>query len=200
MDPQEIPFDSLPAKCIVKTNHGSGGNIVLGDKVDRAKTIKTLKGWLKQNYYWIADEYHYDKIPRRLLVEEFLEDGHPDGPLDYRFWCFHGKPEIIQVDNYRHDINPFYDTSWNKLDASYRTRFRDCDIPKPENFDKMLEIAAKLSADFDFVRVDMYNVKGHIYFGELTFTPMGGRFTFNRPEWDMELGSKWKLSGATVTR
>lgn len=192
-DPTKIPFDGLPQKCVVKTNHGSGGNIIMSEPVIRSHIIQKLRKWLKENFYWAAREYHYFKIPPRILVEEFLEDGEEDGPLDYRFWCFNGKPEMIQVDNHSHDINPFYNTSWTKLEMCYRQDFNDADIKKPENFQEMLEIAAVLAADFDFVRVDLYNLKGKIYFGELTFTPVAGRFVFKPESWDAYLGKKWEF-------
>lgn len=192
-DPADIPFDELPAKCMIKTNHGSGGNIVYRPGVDRADVLAKLRKWLGENYYWGAREYHYYHIPRRVLVEEFLDDGEPDGPLDYRIFCFSGEPEIIQVDNGRHDINPFFDTAWNKLDLRYRDNCKERDVAKPINLDKMLEIARVLSREFDFVRVDLYNVKGKIYFGELTFTPVAGRFVFKPEAWDRKLGEKWNL-------
>ncbi len=193
-DPAAIPFDTLPEKCMIKTNHGSGGNIVYKAGADRSAIIAKVRKWLGENYYWGAREYHYYHIPRRVLVEEFLDDGFEDGPLDYRFFCFNGEPEVIQVDNGRHDINPFYDTEWNKLDVTYRDKFKERDIPKPENFDKMMELARVLSKEFDFVRVDLYNLKGKIYFGEMTFTPVAGRFVFKPAAWDRKLGEKWKLA------
>lgn len=192
-NPADIPFDALPNKCMIKTNHGSGGNIVYKSGSDRAEIIVKLRKWLGENYYWGAREYHYYHIPRRVLVEDFLEDGVEDGPLDYRFFCFDGEPHVIQVDNRLHDINPFFDTAWNKLDLCYRENFRECDIPRPANFDKMIEVARALSKDFDFVRVDLYNIKGKIYFGEMTFTPVAGRFVFRPEIWDRTLGEKWHL-------
>lgn len=189
--PEKIPFDSFASKCVVKTNHGSGGNIVLGATTKRSDVIRQIKQWMSENYYWTAREFQYYKIPRRILVEAFIDDGEPDGPLDYRFWCFNGKPEVIQVDNHLHDINPFYDVEWNKLDLSYRNDFKDCDIKRPANLQEMLEVAALLSSEFDFVRVDLYNVKGTVYFGELTFTPVAGNLVFKPESWDAELGSKW---------
>lgn len=193
-DASSIPFETLPSKCVVKTNHGSGGNIVLSGKYDKVEVIQKLKKWLGENYYWGNREYHYYEIPRRVLVEEFIDDGATDGPLDYRFWCIHGSPEVIQVDNHSHTINPFYDMNWQKLSLSYRDEFDDCDIEKPENFDEMIDVATQLSSDFDFVRVDLYNVAGRVYFGELTFTPKAGNFKFKPEHWDALLGAKWKLN------
>jgi len=190
-DPNDIPFESLLSKCIVKTNHGSGGNIILQDPIDRDHVAKTLRGWLKENYYWVGHEYWYYKIRPRIVVEPFLDDGHSDGPLDYRFWCFGGRPEIIQVDNHSHSINPFYGPGWNKLPVSYRDNAIECDIPEPANLSEMLLVASKLSSSFDFVRVDLFNVNGKIYFGELTFTPAAGLLKFKPESWDTLLGQKW---------
>ena len=191
VDPREIPFDSLPSRCVIKTNHGSGGNIIVNGPVDKKAVIKKLDLWLSENFYWEQRENHYRAIPPYILVEEFIEDGAIAGPLDYRFFCFDGVPAVIQVDNHAHDINPFYDASWNKLDLSYRKSFKDVSIEKPKNFDQMLAVASALSEGFDFVRVDLYNVNGQPVFGEMTFTPGAGRFTFNAPAWDVALGEKW---------
>lgn len=190
-NPEKIPFHNLPSKCVVKTNHGSGGNIILQEPYDRNEIAGTLKNWLKENYYYADREYHYYKIKRKVLVEKFIDDGFNDGPLDYRFWCFNGRPEFIQVDNHSHSINPFYDVNWNKLLLSYRENLDDCDVKMPENLNEMLSIAAELSSDFNFVRVDLYNSSGNIYFGELTFTPGGGKFKFKPDTWNSSLGKKW---------
>lgn len=190
-DPNDVPFDRLPSKCVVKTNHGSGRNMILQDPVDRNEVIKTLHRWLKENFYWVNHEYHYYKIKPQIVVERFLDDAHEDGPLDYKVWCFGGRPELIQVDNHTHSINPFYDPDWNKLPLSYRDSFAECDIPMPANLSEMLWIASKLSSDFDFVRVDLYNLKGKIFFGELTFTPLAGFLKFKPESWDQTLGKKW---------
>jgi len=192
-NPFDIPFDRLPQKYIIKTNHGSGYNIVVDGEADRKKIIDKLQTWLRQNFYWNTNEYHYFSIPPRILVEEFIDDGELDGPLDYRFWCFDGVPEIIQVCNHPHSLHAFYDTSWNKLDLHYRKASVIRDIGKPKNFDQMLTAAAKLSKDFDFVRVDLYNVYGQIFFGELTFTPRNGRLQFQPESWDLKLGRKWRI-------
>lgn len=193
VDAHDIPFDTLPERYVIKTNHGSGGHVFVRGPVDHAATIAHFSRALYTSYYWESREYHYDAIPPRILIEEFLDDGEPSGPLDFRFWCFDGVPELIQVDNSTHSINPFYDPRWNALDLHYRTRADRCEIARPGNLDQMLAAAAALASGFDFVRVDLYNIRGQIRFGELTFTPRGGFLKFEPPAWDLILGRKWKV-------
>lgn len=190
-NPEQIPFDTLPEKSIAKTNHGSGSNIVLDGNTDRPKAIARLRAWLDQNYYWAMREAQYYGIKPCILVEEFIDDGYPSGPLDYRFWCFGGAPRAIQVDDNAHRLNAFYDPDWDNLHISYRSAGSQREIAKPENLDQMLEIAAKLSQPFDFVRVDLFNIKGRIYFGEMTFCPTAGSNKFDPPEWDIRFGKMW---------
>jgi tetratricopeptide (TPR) repeat protein len=191
VSPTDIPFSDLPELSIIKSNAGSGKNLILRRPVDHQDTIKLASDWMKRNYYWVSREYQYYEISERLLIEAFLIDGSPEGLLDYRFFCFGGRPEIIQIDNNSHSINTFYDVNWNKLDLSYRNTYKDFDLKKPANLDEMLDVASTLSSDFDFVRVDLYNCFGRIVFGELTFTPVAGVLKFKPETWDAYLGSKW---------
>jgi hypothetical protein len=200
VDPRKAPFDSLPQTCVIKTNHGSGQTIIFNETTNREDVIEKLSIWMKQNFYWCAREFQYYKIPRKILIEQLLDDGEPCGPLDYRFWCFNGKPEVIQVDNNKYRINPFYDRDWNKLDLSYRDKFADCDIKKPAHLNEMIDVASALSAGFDFVRVDLYNIRGKIYFGELTFTPAAGNFVLTPHSWDAYLGQKWSQQSNLTAR
>jgi hypothetical protein len=193
LDPNEIPFDTLPSEYVIKSNHASGQVIVVRGNIDRADVIKRASAWLKTNYYWGGREYQYFHIQPRIIVEEYLRSSDGIGPLDFRFWCFNGCPEVIQVDNHAHDINPFFDTQWNLLDLHYRELAPRPAMPKPTNFDSMLLIASQLSAGFDFVRVDLYSIDSHIYFGELTFTPAGS-LKLQPKTWDLKLGEKWTLS------
>ncbi len=193
-NPRTIPFDSLPAEYVIKTNHASKQVIVVKGKVDRSEIISRLSVWLKSNYYWGGREYQYYHIKPRVMIEEYLRNQDGSGPLDYRFWCFGGIPEVIQVDNHAHDINPFFDTQWNQLDLYYREGASRPAIAKPMNFEQMMFIASQLSAGFDFVRVDLYNIDGKIYFGELTFTPTGGTLKLRPESWDLKLGEKWEMS------
>lgn len=192
-DPSKLPFKALPEKYVIKTNHGSGGNIFVEESTEKDLITSQARRWLETNYYWEDREFQYYRIHPRLLVEELLDDDNPDGPLDYRFWCFDGQPRVIQVDNRSHSINPFYTTEWKKTSLSYRERFEDTDIERPPNFEQMMTLAAKLSNGFDFVRIDLYNVRGRTIFGEMTFTPVAGRLNIQPKEWDAILGKWWEF-------
>lgn len=174
----DINFDSLPKKYVIKLNTGSGYNIVVEDKnkVNKKKIIKKLNKWMNENYAKMKKEPQYKNVKKKIIIEKYMSDS--DGKLlDYKFFCFNGKPEFIKVDFDRfidHSAN-FYDVNWNLIDM------REGDFPnykykcqKPNNFDKMIKIAKILSKEFQFVRVDLYNIDGKIYFGELTFTPAAG--------------------------
>lgn len=148
--------------------------------------------WLKTNFYWANREHQYYHIKPRVLIEEYLKGQDGEWPLDYKIWCFGGHPELIQLANHACDINPFFDREWNLLDLYYREGVSRPHVPKPMNLDEMISIASRLSAPFDFVRVDLYNIDGKIYFGELTFTSVGGGIKLRPDSWDLELGKKWR--------
>lgn len=193
-DPSAIPFDTLPAEYVIKTNHGSSHIIVVKGEPDRIDIIGRLSGWLKNNYYWSCREHQYYHIKPRVMIEEYLRTQDGSGPLEYRTWCFKGIPEVIQVDNHAKDINPFFDTHWNQLDLYYREGVSRPAIARPMNFEQMMSIASRLSTGFDFVRIDLYNLNGKIYFGECTFTPMAGEIKLRPESWDLKLGEKWEMA------
>ena len=185
-----LPFEQLPDRCVIKTNHGSGQVIVKDGRLDEVSAKARLNAWLADNYYWRMQERQYLEIEPHILVEEFLEGGD-DGPLDYRFWCFDGQVAAIQVDNHSHSICPFYDVAWQRLDLGYRTGMKDVEIDQPAGLEQMLAIASTLSSGLAFVRVDLYNIAGRILFGEMTFTPAAGQMHLPRA-WDERLGALWK--------
>ncbi len=193
-DPRAIPFDQLPAEYVIKPSHASGQVIIVRGEADRKDIIRRTSGWLADDYYWQAREYQYYRIKPRIVIEEYLtnEDGSP--PFDYKVYCFNGMPEQILVRNHTHDITPFFDTTWNFLDFTDEPGGVRPWVPKPENLDQMLALAAKLSAGIGYVRLDFYNVKGRVYFGEFTFTPSGGIIKYDPEFWDLKLGEKWDLS------
>ena len=138
-------------------------------------------------------EWAYTGIKELNIIAEQLlvNTKHPEaGVEDFKILCFNGEPRYIIVDKDRyidHKRN-FYTTSWERLDVTTDHEQFETPYPKPDNFDEMMEVARKLSADFPFVRVDLYNVEGHIYFGELTFYPWSGYVQFTPDEFDYTLG------------
>lgn len=193
--PEEIDFGSLPDKFVLKTNH-SGGNtgvILCKDKNSFAtqEALVRLKKSLRSNIYKLYREWPYKDVHKRVFAEELLED--EGGINDYKFYCFDGYVDSVLVCVDRQIGQPkfyFFDEDWKLRRYNKRGKEapEDFTLPKPLNIDRMFEIARVLSKGIPFVRVDLYNVKGKIYFGELTFFPASG-FDANRlPEADLYFG------------
>jgi len=193
-DPVSIPFKALPIEYVVKTNHASRQVLVASEPVDHDAIVATCRKWIDINFYWVAREGQYLHIQPRIMIEECLRDCEGSLPLDYKIWCFNGVPELIQVINFARDSHSFYDTSWRALDLSYSVGKSRPDRLRPAYLEEMISLATELSAGFGFVRVDLYNVDGRIYFGELTFTPTAGVMKIQPERWDVELGKKWDMS------
>lgn len=195
-DVKDIDFDSLPQAFCLKANHGSNMNIVVKDKstLDIKKTIKTLSDWNRYNFGWEGFELQYVHLPRKIMAEKFIEQ--MDGNLlDYKIHCFHGEPKIIQVIG---DRNPgahtgkeaFFDVNWMRNDMMYHTYDQyETDPKRPDTLEEMLSIARKLSKNFRYVRVDLYEIEGQIKFGEMTFTPTNGIGYWPNKEAYVEVGS-----------
>ena len=197
----EIYFSTLPDSFILKSTDGGGGvNVVLcKNKADF--DIESAKNTLRVGYKLTKKhpgrEWAYNGLKHRIVAEKLLiNEANPEAGIDdYKIFCFNGEPKCIVVDTDRyigHKRN-FYDTEWNDLKVVSDAPACDREIPKPENLDKMLEIAKKLSEDFPFVRVDLYNVGGKIYFGELTFYPWSGYVQYTPDEFDVQLGKHFKI-------
>ena len=193
--PEEIDYDTLPDKFVMKTTTGGGGlNVIVvkdKSKTDQEELRKKLALWEDANNLGAlaGREWAYQECQPRIIVERFLEN-QGGGLIDYKLFCFDGKPYCVQVDCGRYDGHRqnFYDMEWNSLGVH-------CSYPegegveKPLGFEEMKEIASQLSKDFPFVRVDLYNIGGRIYFGELTFYPSSGYGKFCPDVFDMELGA-----------
>src|SRR5690349_19658923 len=193
-DPHAIPFEQLPDDYVIKPNHAAGQVIMVNGQADREEIIRTASGWLANNYYWQGREYQYYSITPQIVIEECLRNEDGTLPFDYKIHCFNGVPEHILVRNATHDICPYFDTSWNLLDFADKVDAIQPWVPKPANLDEMLSLAARLSTGFGYVRVDFYNVKGRVYFGEFTFTPAAGILKYSPDSWDLRHGKKWDVS------
>lgn len=197
--PEEINFDQLPDKFVIKTTNGSGTNILVKDKktLDIAETKKKLNDFLNMAEASAGREWAYGGSGKKIIVEELLEDNSnkDKGISDYKFLCFNGKPVYVVYDKDRfsdHKRN-FYDVNWNYVKVDSDCPCFEDSVKKPENYEKMVEIASVLSRDFPAVRVDLYNIEGKIYFGELTFYPWSGYVQYTPDSFDFELGKYFVL-------
>jgi hypothetical protein len=193
----EIDFDALPDSFVLKANHGSGMNVIVKNKQEtNLKRIKWLfNDWMRMNYAFTHDfQLHYAPIPRKIIAEKYIESKQGD-LQDYKFLCFDGIPYFCWVDYGRFGKHTrlIFDMNWNVQSWTISYKKSDEVMPKPENFEKMVEIARILAEGFPHVRVDLYNVDGKIYFGEMTFTCGNGFSAIEPEEYDYKLGSYWKL-------
>lgn len=193
----EINFDKLPNQFALKTNHGSGWNVIVKDKAtfNKAEAKSKFDQWIRKNYAFVGLELHYKDIQPKIIAEQYIENA--EGLIDYRFYCFNGKPVQVWVDIYSgmpQHMRSIFDMEWNPVPMK-------CTWPdggellskEPENFQEMKTLAQKLSKDFSFIRVDFFEVDGKIYVGEMTFTPMNGSGVFEPSHWDRTLGDLLEL-------
>ena len=199
----DIDFASLPDKFVLKCNHASGWNIICTDKseLDIEDARAKLDRWLGMRFGADLQEIHYLKIQPRIVGEEFMPM-LGDDVIDYKFHCSKGKVHSCFVAYDRDPVDPHqvcydhYDIDWNRTDDIKEEFHKNRRmLPKPLNYEQMLEIASKLSDKFNYVRVDLYNCDGRIFFGELTFTPYSGIQTFYRQSMLDELGRFVSLNG-----
>lgn len=170
-------FKDLPDRFILKANHGCKWNRIVHDKnqADLSEIITYFNGIMAQKFsrYW--HEKHYDFIEPKIVIEELLSD-QGDIPWDYNFFCYNGpKGFDLAISLASPDVSSVghFDKHWNVWESNLSPEQTERYV-NPQNFEEMVEMARALSADFDFVRVDLYNLSGKIYFGELTCTPAGG--------------------------
>lgn len=194
----EIDFDMIPDQFVLKCNHDSGGLVVCRDKsaLDYKKAKNKIEKSLKSNFYTIGREYQYRNIKPMILCEKFISE-NGKVPMDYKIYCFNGKPDVMLVcrNRFSNDSHKaeylFYDQNWKFLPwLKGDEKKKDPKLPRPENLDEMLEVAKKLSEDFIYARIDLYNVDGKIYFGEITLSPNSGFYSGLTEETDRILGEK----------
>ena len=190
----EIPWDKLPKRFAIKCNHGCGYNLICQDKskFDTQKATEQLDTWMKEDFWKEYAEVHYKTIPKKIICEKYLEGKNDALPVDYKIYCFHGKPvfigNFIERDIVTDEIlRGYFDLDWNPSPV-FRYEMKTELFERPKSLEKMLEYAQILSRPFPFVRVDFYEVDGKIYFGELTFTPTGCLATYYTDEAQRKLG------------
>jgi len=194
----DIDFDTLPDRFVLKCNHGSGYNIIVHNKhnIDWSQTKKQVNEWLCENYALKCFEMHYENITPKITIEKYIENKTIGDLYDYKIWCYDGKVKYIQLMSGRHLGNfceAFYDKNWNKYSFITNHPLAE-DLPKPQNLHEMIKIAETLSQGFSFVRVDLYSTEDQkIYFGEMTFTPASGIFRYITKETNIALGKELTL-------
>lgn len=201
--PNDIDWDSLPDRFVLKTTHGGGssGVVICRDKAtfDREKAIAKLKKSMRQNLYGFSKEWPYKNVPRRIIAEKYIapQEGENDLP-DYKFFCFDGEVKGLFVATERQ--NPSEDVKFDFFDADFNhLPFRQghdhaaVTPGKPINFDLMKSLAAKLSKGIPQVRVDFYDIGDNVLFGEMTFFHFSGSMPFEPEDWDYRFGEWIKL-------
>lgn len=197
----DIDIDALPNQFVLKCNHDAGSVVVCKDKstFDWTRAEHQLNWCMAYDYYYHENkQWAYKDIDRCIFVEQYMEDDETKELRDYKFFCFNGKVKCFKIDydRYTNHRANYYDVSCNLLpfyeticppDTTVKIRI-------PSNINEMIELAEKLSYGMPFIRIDFYDVNGHVYFGEYTFYPDGGFGKIQPEEWDYILGSWMDIS------
>ncbi len=195
----EIDFSKLPERFVIKATHGSGMNIICRDKesLNWKKCRRSMNRWLKRNFYYYGREWAYKDIAPRLICEKYLENDEFNELIDYKFYCYNNKPEVLFVCTGRFSAEGVrynaYDIDWNRIYAYKGKPSSPLAIEKPANLNAMIDIAGELCQGFPFIRVDLYSIKEQIVFGELTFYPDSGVRPFTPDKYNYFFGDLFIL-------
>lgn len=188
----DIDFDALPDKFVLKCNHDSGSVKLITDKskMDKAALKAFFERRLAMNAYCLGREYPYKDVPPKMMAEAFMEAPDGGGINDYKFFCFQGKPKLLFVATDRAtDVRfDFFDMDFQHLDIVNIHEQSGKEIQKPSCFEEMKSLAETLSQGMEFVRIDLYEIGGRVYFGEFTFFHGGGFYLFHPAHWEKDLG------------
>ena len=194
-NPEEIDFSKLPEKFVLKPIHNSSvGRCICTDKskLDISKVKTGLKKALTQNYYYVWREWPYKNIKPRIIGEEFIQNADGTPIVDYKFYCFGGKPQYFMYsvgEAHHHVRNCKFDMKGNNIDYLFKKKraLSDDEIQLPKNLEEMVAIVEKLCVGYPHIRIDLYNVDGHIYFGEMTFYTGDGFINIDNKEFSQKL-------------
>ena len=200
----EVDFESLPESFVLKATHGCKMNYFVPNKneIDMDKCRAEMVRWMKTTYGTYSMEPHYAEIPHRIYAEKYL--GDMSNLTDYKFHCLNGEPQFILAftercadgDKAMKVKIDCFDMEWKHIKAVCGAGLEipgEGKVAKPKHFEEMKEMARKLSADFKFVRVDLYEMNDQIYFGEMTFSPTTGVFAFLKEDFLAEMGKKLEI-------
>lgn len=197
----DIDFDALPQKFVLKCTHDSGGLVICKDKrtFDKSAAKEKIEKCLKRNFYLSGREWPYKNVPRRIIAEEYLESLDTDGLADYKLMVFNGKVEATFVCTDRFSSDglkiTFFDRDWNRLPCKRQYHSTsNIEIPKPKTYDTMIRYAELMSKGIPFLRADFYEIQGQLFFGELTFYPASGFEKFEPEYWDRTFGDMLDIS------
>lgn len=193
---EDIDFNQLPNKFVLKCTHDSSGVFICRDKAnfDYEAAKKKIEFTLSMNYFYACREWPYKNIPPRIIADEFLDDHTGKELQDYKFWCFNGEPKIMYVTNKGEKVEEnFYDMDFQPLNIDHGFPRTNPEYVKPKEFELMKKLAQELSIGIPFVRVDFFDVDGHVYFGEYTFFDWAGLGKFASYQQDLDLGKLIQL-------
>ena len=195
-NPDEIDFNKLPNQFVLKCNHDSGGLCICKDKTnfDIESAKAKLKRSLKKDYFIEGREWPYKNVPRKIIAEKYMIDSIVNEIRDYKFFCFNGIPKAIFIATDRQNEKEetkfdFFDMEFNHLDFTHGHPNAKKIPRKPKNFELMKKLAAKLSTGIPQIRIDLYEINGKVYFGEMTLFHHSGLVPFNPRKWDYIFGS-----------
>ena len=195
----DIDLSKLPDKFVMKCTHDSGGLIICKDKkqLNFNKEKKKIAKSLKRKFYYSGREWPYKNVKPRIIVEKYMEESDKKELKDYKLFCFNGIPQIVLVCSERYSsenmCETWFDMNWNLIDVVESGHRIDTTISKPKKFKEMIALSKKLSKGIPFIRVDWYEIKGKLYFGELTFYPASGFEKFEPEEWNYKMGEMLEL-------
>lgn len=198
---EEIIYEKLPKRFVLKATHGCGMNIVCEDKMklDWNQSVKVMRKWLEKPYYRACIEPHYLKIKPQIICEEYLD--MPNGIIDYKIHCINGEPFFVLVCSEREKelkLN-VYDLEWRPIQNALQGKMKNSrEIERPFRLKEMIEISKRLSREFTFVRVDLYEINKRIFFGELTFTPATGVMPYYTDDFLLKYGKILNIDDTKV--